>query len=267
VPTIFLSYRRDDTKAITWEISKRLKRRYGDKQVIMDVDAIPIGSNYREYIRVQLAECNALVVIIGKHWLSRNDKGELRIAEQTDWVRLEIEAALARNIPVIPLKVDGGVLPEASELPESVRPFVDRQATDLESGPHFDSLIDNFVKLLDAHITSRTKLTLAQLFFSLDGRINRAKFWVGFGIWVLVLLVASVTAAFTALLLQIDLGATSVRSVLGLLGLIIATNQGNGLSLPSFHCSSAATFRVSGFTEFRKTQLPLKRPSQQFSLS
>jgi hypothetical protein len=41
MPTIFLSYRRDDTKAITWEISKRLKRRYGDKQVIMDVDAIP----------------------------------------------------------------------------------------------------------------------------------------------------------------------------------------------------------------------------------
>jgi uncharacterized membrane protein YhaH (DUF805 family) len=219
MPTIFLSYRRDDSKAITWEISKQLKRRYGDKRVIMDVDAIPIGHNYRDYIKAQLAECDALVVVIGKHWASRNDKGELRINEESDWVRLEIEAALGRDIPVIPLQVDGGELPDASDLPESMRAFIERQAIDVESGPRFDAHMANFAKLLDEQVASRPKLALIQVLLSLDGRIDRAWFWAGILLWLaatdFILELIAVSLSF----FRLDFWIPHVTAPLGILGI------------------------------------------------
>src|SRR5262249_2846877 len=44
-----------------------------------------------------------------------------------DWVRLEIERSLARNIPVIPILIGGATLPTKSDLPPSLQPLIDHQ--------------------------------------------------------------------------------------------------------------------------------------------
>jgi hypothetical protein len=52
----------------------------------------------------------------------------------TDFVRLEIEAALARDIPVVPVLVRGTQMPALEELPETFEDFVQRNAVELSDG-------------------------------------------------------------------------------------------------------------------------------------
>jgi hypothetical protein len=52
----------------------------------------------------------------------------------TDFVRLEIEAALARDIPVVPVLVRGTQMPALEELPETFEDFVHGNAVELSDG-------------------------------------------------------------------------------------------------------------------------------------
>ena len=145
MPAIFLSYRRDDTKWITGRIFDRLEQHYGKGHVLMDVDAIPVGMDFREHLHGILSQCDVLVAIIGPKWVAPDVNGKTRILDATDWVRIEIETALSKKIPVIPVLVDGTRMPSPGDLPPSLEAFAYRQAADLDSGrdfhPHMDRLI------------------------------------------------------------------------------------------------------------------------------
>jgi hypothetical protein len=41
--------------------------------------------------------------------------------DPNDFVRIEIAAALQRNIPVIPILLEGATIPKAAELPEDLK--------------------------------------------------------------------------------------------------------------------------------------------------
>ena len=70
-----------------------------------------------------------MLALIGRHWSAVTDvKGVRRIDYRQDWVRVEIETALQRNIRVVPVLVDGAALPQAADLPPSLPPLVQRQA-------------------------------------------------------------------------------------------------------------------------------------------
>ena len=84
--------------------------RFGEEQVFRDVEIRP-GEDFAEAIETAIASCSALLVVLGPHWLEhRNEKGEPRLHEPGDWVRLEIEAALTRNKWVVPILVDNDSL-------------------------------------------------------------------------------------------------------------------------------------------------------------
>ena len=103
----------------------------------MDVDQIPPGIDFVAHLNSQVAACNVLLVVIGPHWLNvKNEAGERRLHQPDDFVAIEIAAALARDIRVIPVLVDGAIIPKASELPDSLKPLVRRQAIDLRQA-HF----------------------------------------------------------------------------------------------------------------------------------
>jgi hypothetical protein len=93
-----------------------------------------------------------LLVIVGKDWLSSADNnGRRRIDNSDDWVRIEIETALQRDIPVVPMLVDEAELPYADDLPPSLRPFVRRQAFRLSHAgfrAEVASLIEAVAKVL-----------------------------------------------------------------------------------------------------------------------
>ena len=80
-----------------------------------------------------------LPAIIGKKWATESDSaGVRRLEDPNDFVRLEIEAALARDIRIIPVLVAGAEMPDPAGLPPSLGPMTRRQALDLSSG-RFDT--------------------------------------------------------------------------------------------------------------------------------
>jgi len=95
---IVLSYRRDDAPGTAGRIFDRLAQHYGRESVFMDIDSIPIGVDFYDHIQEVLNGCNALIAIIGPRWIGQRRGKPLRIKEETDFVRMEVEAALQRKI-------------------------------------------------------------------------------------------------------------------------------------------------------------------------
>lgn len=126
---IFISYRREDTGPHAGRLYDHLSNRFGEDRVFMDIDSIAVGTDFTGAIVEAVSGCAILLALIGRHWSAVTDvKGVRRIDYRQDWVRVEIETALQRNIRVVPVLVDGAALPPAADLPPSLRPLVQRQA-------------------------------------------------------------------------------------------------------------------------------------------
>lgn len=116
------------TAANALGIGQYLEHQFGRKNVFIDVD-MRAGAKFPDILQQRLAECKVLVALIGPGWLSAHDEeGRRRIDSSNDWVRLEITHALRRNVTVIPVCVNGAVLPTRNELPDDIRGLLDHQA-------------------------------------------------------------------------------------------------------------------------------------------
>lgn len=129
--TIFVNYRRKDSEAITGRIGDRLAEHFGEKNVYRDVESIPVGVDFVTHLESAVAACKVFVVVIGPDWVSD------RLTEPEDFVRLEIETALRRRIPIVPVLVEGAVMPTKAVLPESLRPMVRLQGVRVDAGSEF----------------------------------------------------------------------------------------------------------------------------------
>ena len=120
----------------------------------MDIDSIPFGSDFRDHIRNALFDSDVLVAVVGPKWLGPGKGSHLRIKEENDPIRIEVETALEREIPVIPVLVNGAVMPKPSELPAALEGFAFRNAAEIDSGrdfhPHMDRLIRSIDRILQA---------------------------------------------------------------------------------------------------------------------
>jgi hypothetical protein len=146
---IFISYRREETAYPAGWLYDRLVDRFGDAQVFNDVESIAPGDDFIEVITSAVGSCDVLLALIGDQWLTITDAdGRRRLEDPGDFVRLEIEAALARQVRVIPILVDGARMPRADELPPSLAALVRRQALEL-SPSHFAFDIGRLLKVLD----------------------------------------------------------------------------------------------------------------------
>jgi len=137
MPGIFISYRRDDSAGHTGRIYDRLATQFGPAQVFMDVDAIQPGEDFTRVLAERTKSCSAPVAIIGRQWLSAQDRdGRRRLDDPRDYVRLEILSALTRRIAIIPVLVEGASLPRADELPAPLRKLSDHQALTVSDERH-----------------------------------------------------------------------------------------------------------------------------------
>src|SRR5215469_4190009 len=75
----------------------------GKPVVFMDYDSTPVGVDFRSYIQGVLDNCDILLAVIGPHWAGDDEQGNPRIFADNDWVRIEIETALKKNIPIVPV--------------------------------------------------------------------------------------------------------------------------------------------------------------------
>jgi hypothetical protein len=123
-PKILINYRRDDSTDIASRLHDRLAQTFGSYKVFTDVDSIPVGVNFREYLNRQVAACDVMLVVIGPDWLNAKDKaGRRRLDQPDDFVAIEIAAALARDIPVLPVLIERARMPKESELPDKLKPL------------------------------------------------------------------------------------------------------------------------------------------------
>ncbi len=152
---ILISYRRSDSQAMAGRIFDRLSAHYGEGAVFMDIDAIPFGIDFRKHIGDVLRQCDVLIAVVGPHWLGRRDDGGNRIGEPSDPVRVELEGAIERRIPVIPVLIDGARMPREAELPDSLKEFSFFNAAPVDSGRDFRSHMDRLIRALDGMLAGK----------------------------------------------------------------------------------------------------------------
>lgn len=147
---IFVSYRREDAKHPTGRLVDRLSKTFTDGQIFIDVDNIAPGLDFRKVLADKVQACDVLLAVIGPGWLdARNTSGVRRLDDPRDFVRIELESALTRDVRVIPVLVDGADMPPEDVLPPPLQPLAYRNAVRL-SYERFGADADDLTRALTA---------------------------------------------------------------------------------------------------------------------
>jgi uncharacterized membrane protein YhaH (DUF805 family) len=234
---IFISYRRSDDQSAAGRLYDRLQQHFDREQLFMDVDAIEPGVDFVKSLDEQVTNCIAFIAVIGPRWLTaRGNDGNPRLDNPTDYVRLEIEAALKRDIRVIPVLVDGASMPRSSDLPSSLQTLARRNAVEIAHHRFVadcDDLARNIKRALGIATTPSppvqrfvsssappekvsarssapqeevsTKPSWPQILFSFKGRLSRMPFLIG--LFFLVALVVALEGSIMFALNSIFKGA------------------------------------------------------------
>jgi hypothetical protein len=144
---IFISYRRDDSRGFAGRLADALDAAFGNDFVFRDIDDIAPGADFIQAITSRLASVDVVLVVIGPDWLAaRNDSGR-RLDDPADFVRLEIELALAAGKPLWPVLIGGAAMPAETALPPSLQPLARRQALTLADAAWRDD-VDRLIAAL-----------------------------------------------------------------------------------------------------------------------
>ena len=163
---IFISYRRQDSRPVATLIYDPLARHFeaefGAGAVFMDVHGIPLGVNFRSYLNEQVANAELLLALIADRWLTAVDEhGARRIDSPNDFVRIEIEAALKRGIPVVPVYVDDAKILREVELPDSLKDLAWYNGYNLSTdGSKFAASIASLIAKLEPHFVGSASMLL-----------------------------------------------------------------------------------------------------------
>jgi hypothetical protein len=158
---LFINYRREDSAPYAGRLYDRLTAHFGAEQVFIDIDKILPGEDFVEAINRKVAACEIAIVSIGPNWLRITDaNGKRRLDDKEDFVRMEIVAALERNIRVIPILLGGAQMPRKEELPDALAPLSRRNAIEV-SETRFHSDVDRLIKAIEQPRSSPWKATEA----------------------------------------------------------------------------------------------------------
>lgn len=123
---IFISYRRADAQGEALHLFDDLAEHFGTERVFMDVATIAPGRDFRTAIEKGVGSCDVLIAVIGSKWVE-----SAKPAGEPDFVHQEIAAALRRDIPVIPVLVQGAAPPSSAQLPPDLEALAWRNAFEL----------------------------------------------------------------------------------------------------------------------------------------
>jgi tetratricopeptide (TPR) repeat protein len=149
VTKVFLNYRRNDSSGYVGRLTERLHARFGSDAVFRDLDSIAVGRDFRVAIQEAIAVCDAVVAVIGRHWLDAVGRdGTRRLDDPDDSVRVELATALEREVLLIPVLVDGATMPAAVDLPPPLAPLAYRNALEI-SEIRWEYDVSRLINVLD----------------------------------------------------------------------------------------------------------------------
>lgn len=151
--SIFISYRRSDSQLATERMGDRLTSHFGQEVVFQDVESIPYGVDFTTHLEQTVRHAQIVVVVIGSTWLEVLSQRSQ--SSNKDWVRAEIETALALKINIIPVLVNGAQMPTAEALPESIRPFAYINAASVRGNPDFHRDMSRLISRMKALIDDK----------------------------------------------------------------------------------------------------------------
>jgi hypothetical protein len=117
---VFVSYRRSDTRDFAGRFADRLKRYPQVSDVFMDIDAIAPGADFERGIADAVSRCDVFFAVIGPQWLG-SDPQASRILDEKDFVRRELQMALATGRKVVPVLVNDAEMPSVEALPSEIQ--------------------------------------------------------------------------------------------------------------------------------------------------
>ena len=146
---LFISYRRSDSNDVVGRIYDRLVRDLGADSVFKDVDNIPLGVDFVEYLNEQVKQSTGLLAVIGPTWLTvTDDKSRRRLDDPNDFVRIEVASALRQGIPVVPVLVRGAAMPSALDLPDDLQRLARRNGISVRADPDFHNDMTALIRKL-----------------------------------------------------------------------------------------------------------------------
>jgi hypothetical protein len=151
-------------------LADKLRTLFGEN-VFMDVDAIPLGMDFRDVLRVAVRNANVMLVLIGRNWLTSDREGRRKLDDPNDFVRMEIEYALREDISVVPVLIDDATMPKPEQLPASLRRLLTYRSTRF-SPRSLESDFQQLQKFLSPKVSGRTqnwKLRLVSALASMLG--------------------------------------------------------------------------------------------------
>ena len=150
--SVFISYRRETAAGEARALFNDLVARLGQNAVFMDVDSISLGRDFRNELQKTLAACDLVLVIIDKDWAAvKDEKGQIRLENAGDFVRMEIETALKRDIAVTPVLVKGARMPSPEELPAAIKDLAYRNGFEL-SHSRWESDVREMIRRLNLNV-------------------------------------------------------------------------------------------------------------------
>lgn len=117
---IFICYRRGDSQAWAGRLADDLREYFGEQRIYRDIDSNRVGADFTALIDQALDDSRVVLVLIGPHWLEKHTDGRPRLQDADDFVRQEVERALASGVAIIPVFVGGGRMPSPRDLPQSL---------------------------------------------------------------------------------------------------------------------------------------------------
>lgn len=144
---LFISYRRADTQVTARAMKTFLDQIPRIDEVFLDFDEIGIGSDFEQAIQTALAKSSHCLILIGPGWKGAGADGAARIFDPEDFVRREAALALDSEAKVIPILVDGALMPKAADLPEELKRLPKINAFQLRTS-HFNEDMDDLLDVV-----------------------------------------------------------------------------------------------------------------------
>lgn len=145
---IFISYRHSDSAGFAGHLYDDLREHFGSGYIFRDIRTLIPGEPFPEAIKQALSTCHVLIVVIGQQWLTCVDaRGQRRLDDPDDFVRMEIEEAFRRRMRVIPVLVQRASMPKPQDLPQSLAPLTQLHAVELTDF-HWRSDIERLIEIL-----------------------------------------------------------------------------------------------------------------------